>query len=252
MTADARVGLIVPSSNPVIELFAQRPPVAALLGLRTLVTRVRVRRIAADSEAGAQFDVRALSAAASLLADAEVPLICWAGTSGFWLGAEKEDEVLAQVSDAAGGVPVTSSRTAVLAALAEHPGAAAGVLTPYVPGIHQRVVSAVADALRPSGGTVAADRGLGIERNLDFAAIPLPVIEAELRQLAACGADPVAVICTNVPGLLPGLAGAPFLVIDSVLATLWHSARLAGSYTGPYAQCCRQAGAALAGRDGDR
>lgn len=50
-----RVGLIVPSSNPTIEAFLQRTPVARLLGLEVLVTRVRVRRIAADGGADAQF-----------------------------------------------------------------------------------------------------------------------------------------------------------------------------------------------------
>jgi maleate isomerase len=239
VTARARIGLIVPSSNPVIEGFLQRTPAATRLGIDVLVTRVRVRRIAAGSDADAQFGAAALSAAAGLLADAGATLVGWAGTSGFWLGGEREDRVLAQVSAAAGGVPAVSSRTAVLAALDEQRGLPVGVLTPYVRDIHQRVVSAVAEAAGAGSpaGKVVADRGLGIERNLDFAAIPAAVTEAELRRLAGLGAECLAVVCTNVLGVLPGLAAAPFTVVDSVLATLWHAARQAGSYGKPYADC---------------
>jgi maleate isomerase len=217
VTAGARIGLIVPSSNPTIEGFVQHVPVAALLGIDVLVTRVRVRRIAADADADAQFGLTAMSAAAALLAEAEVSLVAWAGTSGFWLGGTREDGVLARAS-ADAGVPVTSSRVAVLAALAERPGVPVGVLTPYVPEIHGRVVAAV-----------------------------MTVIEAELRRLAGLGAESLAVVCTNVLGSLPGLADAPFVVVDSVLATLWHAARLSGCSDQPYADCYRKACRLLAG-----
>jgi maleate isomerase len=236
-----RVGLIVPSSNPTIERFLQRVPVGTLLGLEVLVTRVRVRRIAADADADAQFGRAALTAAASLLADAEVTVISWAGTSGCWLGGEREDAVLGAVAATTAGIPVVSSRIALLAALAETPGAPVGLLTPYVPDVHERVAATVAGAVGATGGMVMASRGLGIERNLDFAAIPEAVIERELRELADGGAQALAVVCTNVLGVLPGLADAPFLVVDSVLATLWHAAKLSGSGAPPYADCYRAA-----------
>jgi maleate isomerase len=192
-------------------------------------------------------------ARAGLLADAEVALISWAGTSGFWLGADKEDEVLEQAGRAA-GVPVTSSRAAVLAALGERPAAPVGVLTPYVPEVHRRVVAAVTDAC--GGGRVVADRGLGIEANLGFAAIPAAVIDAELRRLADLGAESLAVICTNVPGLAGGHAygppGSRRTVVDSVLATLWHAARLSGGYRGSYAGCYQQVAARLRAAGGAR
>lgn len=255
MSGRVRAGLIVPSSNPVIEGFLQRTGAASLLGLDVLVTRVRVRRIAADAGADAQFGPAALAAAAGLLADAEASLIVWAGTSGFWLGGDKEDDVLDQAGRAA-GVPVTSSRLAVLAALAERPRARVGVLTPYHPEIHRRVTAAVA-ASRGPAGPVVADHGLGLERNLDFAAVPDPVIAAALRGLAARGAESLTVICTNVSGLVPGWppagpAGAPGTVVDSVLATLWHTARLAGRYDKSYADCCLDVAARLPGPAGAR
>ena len=227
-----RAGLLVPSSNPTVEAFL--PRVAGVLDVQFLVTRLGVRRIAADAEADAQFDRGGLQAAAALLTDAEVAMVSWAGTSGCWLGGDREDALLAAVS-AAVGVRVTSSRVALLAALAEQPGAALGVLTPYVGAVHARVVGGLAAAGHP----VAADRALGIERNLDFAAIPGAVVAGELRALGARGAATPVVVCTNVAGCLPELAGEGFVVVDSVLATLWHAARIAGATTASYAGCYR-------------
>jgi hypothetical protein len=43
-----------------------------------------------------------------------------------------------------------------------------------------------------------------------------------------------------VLGTVPGLATSPFVVVDSVLATLWHASRLGGSYDRPYADCYRE------------
>lgn len=91
-----------------------------------------------------------------------------------------------------------------------------------------------------AGATVVADTGLGIERNPDFAAIGAATVQASLRLLAERGAESVAVVCTNVLGVVPGVAAAPFLVVDSVLATLWHAARLCGGYRRPYADCYRE------------
>ncbi|HTR91325.1 MAG TPA: hypothetical protein VMI73_06260 [Trebonia sp.] len=101
-------------------------------------------------------------------------------------------------------------------------------------------------------GTVVADACLDIERNLAFAAVPGSVIEAELRRLAGQGAECLAVVCTNLLGVAGGLAGESWTVLDSVLATVWHAARLTGSYAGRYADCYRSVLARLAGPGGDQ
>jgi maleate isomerase len=230
----ARIGLIIPSSNPTIEGFVHRSRVAELLDLEVLCTRIGVRRIAADASADSQFDSGGLRAAATLLSEAEVELISWAGTSGFWLGSECEAATLAELATAL-GVPVLSSRLAMLAALAETGSVPTGVLTPYLDAVHQRVVAAIGAA----GYPVVADRALGIERNLEFASIPAATIVDDIRTLAAAGAEQVAVVCTNVLATLPALAGDQVTVIDSVLATLWHAAVLTKRTSDPYAQTYR-------------
>jgi maleate isomerase len=226
------VGLIVPSSNPTVEAFL--PHVADVLAVRFLITRIGVRRIAADPDADSQFDPAALQAAAELLCDAEVELVSWAGTSGFWLGGERETAALAAVSEAL-RVPVTSSRVAMLAALGEVRDAKLGVLTPYVPAVHRPVLATLVAA----GHIVVADRALGIERNLDFASIPSATLAAELAALVTAGAEVLTVVCTNVAATRSELATAPHLVVDSVLATLWHAAREIGASTSSYSDCYR-------------
>ncbi|HEY3736035.1 MAG TPA: hypothetical protein VGL26_01215 [Jatrophihabitans sp.] len=232
-----RVGLIVPSSNPTIEAFL--PAVAGVLGVSFLVTRIGVRRIAADPTSDAQFDIAGLASAAALLADAEVSLISWAGTAGFWLGVEREAAVLAAAAEV--GVPVVSSRMAMMAALEEMTDPQLGVFTPYVADIHQRVVATLSDA----GYVVAGDKAMGIERNLDFAAIPADVVATELRALAGSGATVLPLVCTNVLGTLPAMAQESALVLDSVLATLWDATCRVGATSMSYADCYR---AVLAGR----
>jgi maleate isomerase len=210
------------------------PRVADVLDARFLVTRIGVRRIAADADADAQFDRAALQAAAELLGDAEVELVSWAGTSGFWLGGDRESAALATVS-AAVGVPVTSSRVAMLTALDDARGAPLGVLTPYLPAVHREVLATLATAGHP----VVAERALGIERNLDFAAIPPATVAAELSLLATVGAEVLTVVCTNIVATLSDLAAAPYIVVDSVLATLWQAAREIDATTSSYSECYR-------------
>jgi maleate isomerase len=199
----SRVGLVVPSSNPTIERFLADADVRAVLGLEVVCTRLAVERI--DRAADRQFAPARITAATALLADAEVDLAVWAGTSRFWL-----DD----------GVPVLSSREAMFAALADVAAGEVSVLTPYTDDVHAAVVASV----RSSGHTVAASRALGISRNLDFARVdPTP----HVRALAE---HPVMVVCTN----MLATTGAA-LIVDSIVATLWHAARLTGASSLGYA-----------------
>lgn len=88
MTHDAmRLGFICPSSNTAFE-----PAAWALLADRASmhVTRVGVTRISLGSDSDDQFDVAGMEAAARLLAEARVDVVAWAGTSGSWLGVDRE------------------------------------------------------------------------------------------------------------------------------------------------------------------
>lgn len=224
-----RVGLIVPSSNPTIEPYLATSGISEYLGVDFLCTRLRVQRIDVDHGSMAQFAEAEILAAGELLTDAEVDALIWAGTSGFWIGGDPERARMDRVS-ARLDCPTGSSRDAMLAALAEFEGKRRAVLTPYTPEIH----GAVLGDLRSVGYEVTADKALNLSRNLSFAEVPDEEVADHLSKLGAEG-DPVALVCTNMLGIQPGL-NPDVLVVDSVLATLWFAARMTVSTTLSYRQ----------------
>ena len=218
------VGLVVPSSNPTIERFLAAIDLHGVLGIDVLVTRMAVTQISPGSASAAQFSAQRLGAAVGLLCDAEVDLALWADTSGFWLDDERSalDAVGAQVN-----TQVSSSREAMLAALADIGATRVAVLTPYVSEIHLSVLA----SLESAGFEVTRSLALDLVRTLDFARVPAETIGEQVLLLAGEETVPVCVVCTN---MLAVVGGPP--VVDSVVATLWHAARLAGATTAGYLQ----------------
>ena len=218
------VGLVVPSSNPTIERFLATTDLHGVLGIDVLVTRMSVTQISPDGSSAAQFSAQRLGAAADLLCDAEVDLVLWAGTSGFWLADERSvlDAVWGQVK-----TQVSSSREAMRAALADIGASRVAVFTPYVAEIHLRVLASLEEA----GYEVTRSMALDLEHNLDFSRVPAQTIDEQVRLLAGEENVPVCVVCTN---MLAVIGGPP--VVDSVVATLWHAARLVGATTAGYLQ----------------
>jgi maleate isomerase len=218
------VGLVVPSSNPTIERFLAAAPVQDVLGIDVVVTRLAVTRIGADGESDGQFAVDPLQAAVDLLQDAETLLVVWAGTAGFW--QDEERSVLDEVEQRTGG-RLVSSREAMLAALADVGASATAVLTPYVSQVHDAVLA----TFKGEGFAITGSKSLGLSRNLDFAHVDPETIRAEVLALAGAANNAVSVVCTN---MLAAVAGPP--VVDSVVATLWHAARVAGATSTGYLQ----------------
>lgn len=90
-----RVGLIVPSSNTVVE-----PELARVAGavpdLELVATRVAVTHIDTNPASGRQFEPELMIAAARLLAHAGVDVLVWAGTSGCWLGVDHDRAIVSR------------------------------------------------------------------------------------------------------------------------------------------------------------
>ena len=92
MSAEKRVllGMLTPSSNTVLE-----PVTTAILQeldhVSAHFSRFRVTEISLSAAALGQFDDRPLLTAAELLADANVDVIAWNGTSAGWLGFERDE-----------------------------------------------------------------------------------------------------------------------------------------------------------------
>ncbi len=222
-----RIGMITPSSNTCLE-----PVTYRLLGGRRDVTvhfaRLPVTRIGLDSDAGSQFDVAAMVAAATQLADAKVDVVLWNGTAGSWLGIEHDTTLAERLSDAT-GVPASTSTLAMLEACRVYGVTRLGLATPYLPEINDRIANVYGTA----GIEIVAESHLGIADNEAFARVPAADVADQVRKVAA-DAHACAVLCTNVHGaeLAPELEtelGVPLL--DSVGVTLWHALRLAGVNT---------------------
>lgn len=220
-----RLGMITPSSNTALE-----PATAALLAATPEVTahfaRLRVTEIALDAGSDAQFDTAPMLAAAELLADARCDALCWNGTSGSWLGFER-DRALREAIVARTGVPATTASLALLEAFAQSGVRRYGLVTPYEDDVQARIVSRYAAA----GYECVAERHCGLRGNFAFAEVGEAAIESMIREAARARPDAVVVLCTNMDAsrLAPRVerdTGIP--VLDSIAVALWGALRIAG------------------------
>jgi maleate isomerase len=221
-----RVGLIVPSSNTVVE-----PELARLAGavpdLELLATRVAVTHIDTNPASGRQFEPELMIDAARLLAHAGVDVLVWAGTSGCWLGLDHDRAIVSAIEDAT-GIPATSSTLALLDACHAFGASRLFLLTPYVPA----VVEQITDTLAAEGLTVSGGRHLGICDNAAFGAVPMSTLQSIIGEVAGSDCHAVAVVCTNLRALplleadVERSVGVP--ILDSVAATVWGAARRIG------------------------
>jgi len=217
-----RVGVIVPSSNTVLEQeLARLAPPGGPVAVH--VTRVRVTEISLAANALAQFDTGPMTAAARLLGDARVSAVAWGGTSAGWLGLAHDRALAAALADAA-GVPASTPTIALLDECRERGIERIGLLTPYTADVVERITATFAR----EGVSVAAERHLGRHVNHSFAAAGPDELTAMALECAAGpggdGLQAFAVFCTNVRGGGPvaaritAAAGLP--VLDSCELTL--------------------------------
>jgi maleate isomerase len=216
----ARLGILTPSSNTVLE-----PVTVAMLAGQPDATahfsRFRVTEIALSDAALGQFDDREILRAADLLAHAKVDVIGWSGTSSGWLGFDRDVGLCERIAKAT-GIPAC---TAVLALneILERTGARRlGFVTPYRDDVQARIVSNYAGA----GFACAAERHLRIQDNFTFATVDEPTLRAMTREVAAASPDAITIFCTNMRGapLVASLeAELGIRIYDSVAATVWKA-----------------------------
>ncbi|WP_428956657.1 maleate cis-trans isomerase family protein [Streptomyces sp. cg35] len=223
-----RVGMLTPSSNTCLE-----PVTYGLLqGSGSPVTahfaRVPVTRIALDTGSDAQFGQEPMLAAARQLADAKADVLVWNGTSGSWLGIER-DRALAEALTAETGISATTSTLALLDACAAYGVTRLGLALPYT----RDVADAIVRTYAKEGIDCVLAEPFGEDDNEAFARIPAADVARQIECAATDGAQAVAVVCTNVHGALEAERLERSLnmpVFDSVTATLWRALDLAGAY----------------------
>jgi maleate isomerase len=212
-----RIGLVLPSSNVVMEDLLQAPGLRERFrGTRFHVSRLPVEPVNLQAGSAAQFDFRALMQAAHPLADAKVDAIMWAGTAGLWLGLEHDRQLVGRLA-AATGVPVSTTGLAVLAACHRLEATRIALLTPFVGEVQQAIVGVLAR----EGVEVCAEHHFGIGSSRSMADITEVEVAQAASRLALAGVAALCCVCTNmrVPAtLVEGALGIP--VIDSARESL--------------------------------
>ena len=220
-----RLGMITPSLNTVLEPVTYRL-LSDLPDITAHFSRVRVTHISLDEESGDQFTAEPMIEAARLLMDAKVDSICWNGTSGGWLGVERDAALCAEISDSV-GVPVTSATQAVTSLFREAGVTRFGLVTPYLKDVQQEIIAKYSDA----GFECVGEAHLGRDDGFNYAAIADDTWSDLIRRVAGSKPQAITTMCTNISGAplaepIERETGIP--LIDSISASLWAALKLAG------------------------
>ena len=193
-----RLGVIVPSSNTVLEPLTQQiisdiPPMLANVSVH--FARFRVTTISLSNESNSQFALQPMLEAAMLLADAKVHMIGWSGTSAAWLGLSN-DEILCKKIQEVTGIPATSSVLAMKHLLTARSLSSLGLITPYLPNVN----TAIRRSLEAEGFSITEKRSWcsGLSHNFDFAAVGEQELDNMVTEVVSEGAKTVLVVCTNL------------------------------------------------------
>lgn len=219
MTWRARLGLIVPSWNTVMEYETLRlvPP-----GVSVHVTRIPHT---ADTEERLRHMVELLPAAAELLAHARVSALCFGCTaSGFIQEDAGADARLAAAVAAQTGIPTVTTSQALVEALRHLGARRVAVASPYEPWLNDYLKR----YLERSGFAVTGIAGFGTQEHARCS--PEETIGL-VRRVVTPEAEAVLISCTNFRTLeiidrLERDTGRP--VVTSTQASLWRLLGLAG------------------------
>lgn len=188
-----RLGLIIPSSNTVVEPDFMRslPSGVTLHSARMYLAETTE---AAERVMVSQYVPQAIQDLGSL----EPHVIAFACTSaGAVLGADGEAQLMDDVARQT-GARVVSTNDAVKARIAGHNPRRVAVITPYNDELNDRIRA----GLESKGLNVVRIRGLGIEDNVAIARVrPAEIVAFAEEQLAGLEFDLLFVSCTNFRGV---------------------------------------------------
>lgn len=219
------LGMLTPSSNTILEpvtsaMLSGLPDVTAHFG------RFRVTEIALGDKAVGQFNDAPILEAARLLSDAHVRVIAWNGTSGGWLGLDR-DRALCAAIEKATGIPGTSSVLA-LAEIFRLTGVTRyGLVSPYTDDVQAKIQ----ERFLSEGFACVGERHTGESRNFNFSLLDEATIADMIRAVARNKPQAITIFCTNMRGAplaatLEKEIGIP--IYDTVATAVWSSLKIAG------------------------
>ena len=210
-----RIGLLVPSSNTVMEVdfYRHLPPQITVHAARIFLeetTPEAERRMIEDYT----------PAAAKALQTLRPDLIVFGCTSASAVfGQEGDQKLRAKLADIT-GAPTIGVMSSVLQALDVAGAKRVAVVTPYIDALNAKIAA----SLTAHGLEVVSIHGLGLTVNFEIAQVsPEEIVAFARRKLGGLRADCVCVSCTNFRAMeaLPALRSAfDVPVITSNQATL--------------------------------
>ena len=228
MSAEKRVllGMLTPSSNTVLE-----PVTTAILQdldhVSAHFSRFRVTEISLSEAALGQFDDRPLLTAAELLADANVDVIAWNGTSAGWLGFERDVQLCDRIQSVT-GIPATTSVLALNELFQQQHVTRFGLVTPYTEDVQAKIVQ----NYRQAGFDCVAERHLDLSVNFAFSEVTADSITQQVMAVAQSQPQAITTFCTNLRAAplvadLEAQIGIP--IYDTISVVVWKSLLLAGA-----------------------
>lgn len=188
-----RVGVLVPSSNTVMEVDLHRS-----LDPEVNVHTARMYLENTTLEGEARMVDEFTMPAARDIATARPDVVVFGCTSaGALRGNVYEAELCARISDVT-GVPTISTNASVRQELATMGAHRVGVVTPYIDDLNRRIKA----SLEADGLEVVAIRGLGITVNFKIAEVnPESIAQFAIEKLEHIKMDCLFVSCTNFRAL---------------------------------------------------
>ncbi|KAI3543902.1 hypothetical protein CSPX01_05917 [Colletotrichum filicis] len=222
MARKIRLGIITPSSNTSLEPLTQAI-ISGLPDVTVHFSRFRVLKISLDEDGLDQFQTNNLISAAQLLADAEVDMIGWSGTSSGWLGFEADKKLCADIT-AATGIPATTSVLALNKALQKFDVKDLGLVTPYTDDVQEAIIRNYSRV----GVSCQKERHLDLTMNSSFGRVDETTLDGLVSAVAAQRPEAMAIFCTN----LRAAQRVAFwedrhdiLILDTVITVIWDMLR---------------------------
>jgi len=189
MTKPLRIGLIVPSSNTVME-----PDFHRHLGQTAIVSTTRIFLESVTREAETRMLEDDLPKASELIRTTAPDVVVFGCTSAGALGTLAHDNAIGEKIEKLAGAPAITVLHAVLSQLRVIGPRKLAVFTPYLPDLTNGVASSLAEAGFPPLKAV----GMGIRVNLEIGRVtPAEIVDFVESQIEGSAPDCIFLSCTN-------------------------------------------------------
>ena len=232
--ASIRLGVLVPSSNTNLEPLTCSM-LSSLGDVSVHFSRFPVTQIALSQQALSQFNDTAILAAAKLLADAQVDVIGWSGTSAGWLGFDVDERLCSSIEQAT-GIKATTSVLALNKLLDIVRGKSSqalqfGLVTPYLDDVQAAIVSTYGKA----GYEVMAESHLNKSINVEMGKVSEDTLDGQLEEVIGQlgqGTKVISTFCTNLRAAQRvknwEVKYEGLYVFDTTATVVWDMLRMTG------------------------